>query len=97
LHRLFGGCGRSQHFRVLAHSGCMAMHAHTDARAEAALYWSAVSLIVCEGLSIDKAAERLGVEHERLRTILHRRQIVGRASDEAPHAPHGRVVRLRPR
>jgi hypothetical protein len=50
------------------------MSAPNDTRNEAALYWTAVSLIVCEGLSIDKAAERLGVETEDLRTILHRRQ-----------------------
>jgi hypothetical protein len=50
------------------------MSATPDSRNEAALYWSAVSLIVCEGLSIDKAAERLGVETEDLRSILHRRQ-----------------------
>ncbi|RPH54381.1 MAG: hypothetical protein EHM84_01900 [Lysobacterales bacterium] len=50
------------------------MRPQPDIRAEAALYWAAVSLIVCEGLSIDKAAERLGVDDERLRSILHRRQ-----------------------
>jgi hypothetical protein len=50
------------------------MSAQNETRNEAALYWTAVSLIVCEGLSIDKAAERLGVENEELRTILHRRQ-----------------------
>jgi hypothetical protein len=50
------------------------MNAPNDIRNEAALYWTAVSLIVCEGLSIDKAAERLGVDTEELRTILHRRQ-----------------------
>ncbi len=38
-------------------------HQH-DARTEAALYWAAVSLIVCEGLSIEKAADRLGVDGE---------------------------------
>lgn len=45
-----------------------------DSRTEAALYWAAVSLIVCEGLSIEKAADRLGVEDEELTHILHRRQ-----------------------
>jgi hypothetical protein len=45
-----------------------------DTRTEAALYWTAVSLIVCEGLSIEKAAERLGVDAEDLTDILHRRQ-----------------------
>ncbi|WP_331608970.1 hypothetical protein [Povalibacter sp.] len=43
-------------------------------RMEAALYWSAVSLIVCEGLPIDKAAEQLGVAGADLHDILHRRQ-----------------------
>ena len=28
------------------------MHPHPDIRAEAAIYWTAVSLIVCEGLSM---------------------------------------------
>ena len=50
------------------------MRPHPDIHAEAALYWAAVSLIVCEGLPIDKAAERLGVDEERLRDILNRRQ-----------------------
>lgn len=45
-----------------------------DSRTEAALYWSAVSLIVCEGLPIDKAAEQLGVAGTELQEILHRRQ-----------------------
>jgi len=45
-----------------------------DCRTEAALYWSAVSLIVCEGLPIDKAAEQLGVPGTELQEILHRRQ-----------------------
>ena len=46
------------------------MHAHQDTRAESAIYWSAVSLIVCEGLSVGAAAERLGIENVRLRNIL---------------------------
>ena len=50
-------------------------------RNEAAIYWSAVSLIVCEGLPIEKAAERLGVEADWLREILHRRQML------RPHDP----------
>jgi transposase len=52
----------------------MRMHSAASHRNEAALYWTAVSLIVCEGLSIDKAAERLGVDCEWLREILQRRQ-----------------------
>ena len=50
------------------------MQRQHDTRTEAALYWTAVSLIVCEGLSIEKAAERLGVDAEDLTDILHRRQ-----------------------
>jgi hypothetical protein len=43
-------------------------------RTEAALYWSAVSLIVCEGLPLAEAAGRLGVDSESLRELLCRRQ-----------------------
>lgn len=50
------------------------MHLHQDTHTEAAIYWSAVSLIVCEGLSIGAAAERLGIETVRLRNILRRRR-----------------------
>lgn len=50
------------------------MHSHQDIHAEAAIYWSAVSLIVCEGLSIGAAAERLGIENARLRNILRGRR-----------------------
>jgi len=50
------------------------MHEKHEIRMEAALYWSAVSLIVCEGLPIDKAAEQLGVAGAELRAILHKRQ-----------------------
>jgi hypothetical protein len=50
------------------------MQQKQDSRKEAALYWSAVSLIVCEGLPIEKAAEKLGVAGYELRAILNRRQ-----------------------
>ena len=50
------------------------MHPNQDIRAESAIYWSAVSLIVCEGLSVGAAAERLGIENVRLRNILRRRR-----------------------
>jgi predicted HTH domain antitoxin len=60
-----------------------------DTRTEAALYWTAVSLIVCEGLSIEKAAERLGVDAEDLTDILHRRQSL---RPYAPTPPVGRAV-----
>jgi hypothetical protein len=62
------------------------MQSQHDTRTEAALYWTAVSLIVCEGLSIEKAAERLGVDAEDLTDILHRRQSL-RAN--APPNPTG--------
>jgi len=62
-------------------------------RNEAAIYWSAVSLIVCEGLPIDKAAERLGVEGDLLRDILHRRQTL-RLYESAPQASSSSVVKL---
>lgn len=68
------------------------MRPQADIRAEAAIYWSAVSLIVCEGLSIDKAAERLGVEDERLRSILQRRQTL-RPFTEDPR-PKAKLIRL---
>jgi hypothetical protein len=45
-----------------------------ETRAESALYWSAISLIVCEGLSVGAAAERLGIDNGRLRDILRRRR-----------------------
>ena len=61
-----------------------------NARTEAALYWSAVSLIVCEGLPIDKAAEQLGIPGADLREILHRRQTL-RLFDE-PHTTHTATV-----
>lgn len=41
--------------------------------AESALYWSAISMVVCEGLSIAKAAKRLGVAEHELREVLKRR------------------------
>lgn len=55
-------------------------------RNEAAIYWTAVSLIVCEGLSIEKAAERLGVEDDLLREILRKRQSL-RLYDAGPEDP----------
>ena len=61
--------------------GATHMHKH-DHRLEAALYWSAVSLIVCEGLPIDKAAEQLGVAGPELREILHRRQTLRPYDDQ---------------
>ena len=76
------------------------MHPHSDIRSEAAIYWTAVSLIVCEGLSIDKAAERLGVDDDKLRMILHRRQTLRPDTPEArpkaqaaPHTQGGKHTR----
>jgi hypothetical protein len=43
-------------------------------RTESALYWSAVSLMVCEGLPLDEAAVRLGVNSDELRELFSRRQ-----------------------
>lgn len=70
------------------------MQRQHDPRTEAALYWAAVSLIVCEGLSIEKAATRLGVDGEELTHILHRRQSLRHtAFGDSPlplptHLPH---------
>jgi hypothetical protein len=64
-------------------------HQH-DHRTEAAIYWSAVSLIVCEGLSIAKAAERLSVEGDELTDILHRRQTLRLHAH--PAAPEPRLL-----
>ena len=50
------------------------MYYQKDTRTEAAIYWSAVCLIVCEGLSVGAAAERLGIENGRLRNILRSRR-----------------------
>jgi hypothetical protein len=50
------------------------MHHQRDTHTESAIYWSAVSLIVCEGLSVGAAAERLGIENARLRNILRGRR-----------------------
>lgn len=47
-----------------------------ESRTEIALYWSAVSLIVCEGFSIEKAARKLGLAGSELREILKRRTLV---------------------
>jgi hypothetical protein len=47
-----------------------------NTRTEAAIYWSAISLIVCEKQSVRGAAAQLGVEADRLRRILRRRRRV---------------------
>ena len=73
----------------------MKMQRQHDTRTKAALYWAAVSLIVCEGLSIEKAADRLGVDGEELTSILHRRQSLrpeANGSYSAAATPIGRTV-----
>jgi len=50
------------------------MRALPNTRTEAAIYWSAISLIVCEKQSVRAAAQQLGVEADRLRRILRRRR-----------------------
>jgi hypothetical protein len=50
------------------------MYYQKDTRTEAAIYWSAVCLIVCEGLSVGAPAELLGIENSRLRNILRSRR-----------------------
>ena len=61
-------------------------------RTEAAIYWSAVSLIVCEGLPIDKAAEQLGVGGAELREILNRRQTLRLVDHKTTRAPASGTV-----
>jgi hypothetical protein len=57
------------------------MHHQKDLHTESVLYWSAVSLIVCEGLSVGAAAQRLGIENGRLRNILRRRRMAASVTD----------------
>jgi DNA-directed RNA polymerase specialized sigma24 family protein len=45
-------------------------------RSKRALYWTAVSLIVCEGLPLEQAARRMGINDDELKDILHRRRTV---------------------
>ena len=45
-------------------------------RTKRALYWTAISLIVCEGLPLEQAARRMGVDDEMLKDILQRRRTV---------------------
>lgn len=55
-----------------------------DTHTEAALYWSAVSLMVCEGLPLQEAANQLGVEGDWLRMILERRATYSPFDDLQP-------------
>jgi hypothetical protein len=56
-------------------------------RTQQALYWTAISLIVCEGLPLEQAARRMGVRQEELNDILHRRRTVHLDRDEPPSQP----------
>jgi hypothetical protein len=49
------------------------MNAANNDRRESALYWTAVSLIVCEGLPVREAAHRLGVKRDQLLQLLRER------------------------
>jgi predicted DNA-binding protein (UPF0251 family) len=49
------------------------MNPGNNDRRESALYWTAVSLIVCEGLPVREAARRLGVKRDQLRRLLRER------------------------
>jgi hypothetical protein len=50
-------------------------------RTKQALYWTAVSLIVCEGLPFDEAARRMGIDDETLRDLLERRSPMPEITD----------------
>jgi predicted HTH domain antitoxin len=51
------------------------------------MFLQAVSLIVCEGLSVGAAAQRLGIENDRLRNILRRRRQPPAARSRASDQP----------
>jgi len=72
------------------------MESHQDTHTEAAIYWSAVSMIVCEGLSIGAAAERLGIETGRLRNILRRRRRLLAAARRASLIRDTRAIHVDP-
>lgn len=72
------------------------MQRQHDIRTDSALYWAAVSLIVCEGLSIDQAADRLGVDGEELTEIMHRRQSLRPETPIISYAPAPRPIASRP-
>ena len=54
-------------------------------RSKRALYWTAISLIVCDGLPLEQAARHMGIDDERLRDILHRRRTVHLRPSSAPN------------
>jgi predicted DNA-binding protein (UPF0251 family) len=53
-------------------------------RTKRALYWTAISLIVCEALPLEQAARRMGVDDEMLKDILHKRRTVHLDQADAP-------------
>jgi hypothetical protein len=57
-------------------------------RTKLALYWTAVSLIVCEGLPLEQAARRMGIDDEQLKDILHRRTLrLDHGEPDVPSSP----------
>lgn len=58
-------------------------------RTKRALYWTAISLLVCERLPLEQAARRMGVGDDELKDILHRRRTVrlDQESDTEPPMP----------
>jgi len=56
-------------------------------RTKRALYWTAISLIVCERLPLDQAARRMGVRQEELKDILRQRRTVHLDRDELSPQP----------
>ena len=65
-------------------------------RTKRALYWTAISLIVCENLPLDQAARRMGIRKEELKDILHRRRTVHLDRDEPPSRPSSDHGETRP-
>ena len=62
-------------------------------RTKRALYWTAISLIVCEGLPHHEAARRMGVDEAQLRDILSRKRTI-RLDRSVP--PADELLRVRP-
>lgn len=56
------------------------MQSSQRSRSEVALYWSAVSLIVCDGLWTAEVAARLGVEEATLIDMLYGQEAPGSAA-----------------
>jgi predicted DNA-binding protein (UPF0251 family) len=71
------------------------MNATNNDRRESALYWTAVSLIVCEGLPVREAARRLGVQRDQLRQLLRERTAAYLVSAAALSVEAGDAVQTR--